>query len=118
MEESAVHRAGLFAENLGDLFAGITLLDVFPFVVALAPSAQTDLELGQPLFVDKKLETDNTQPLVLQGALQFEQLFAREQQFAIPFGHVVVVGPPMILGNVHAADKQLSVVEIAVAVRQ
>ena len=65
MEESAVHRAGLFAENLGDLFAGITLLDVFPFVVALAPSAQTDLELSQPLFVDKELETDNAQPLVL-----------------------------------------------------
>ena len=69
MVECTVHRAGLFAENLRNLFTSITLLDILPFVETLASFTQADLELGQPPFVNEQFETDNAQPFVLQGTL-------------------------------------------------
>lgn len=73
---SRFRRTGSLAKDAVHLAAGILFLDVLALVVAFASLGQSDLQLGQPPFVDEQLQSDDGQPLVLQRAPELFELLA------------------------------------------
>ena len=69
-------------------------------------SCQGDVEFGQALLVDEEQHRDDGQAFLLDFGLEFAQFAFGEQQLAVAFGIVVVVGAFVVFSDVHAYHKQ------------
>ena len=81
-------------------------------------SCQGDVEFGQAVFVDEQHDGHDGEALFLNFVLQLAQLACVEEQLAVAFWVVVVVGALGVFGNVHSNDKQLVAFEAAIRIRQ
>ncbi len=93
-------------------FNGVALV-VFAFSFG-----QRDIQFGKAVFGNEQACGHNGEPFLFSGALQFAELLAVKEQFAVAFGVVGIPGTPPVLGNVHVLHIQLSPYKIAVAVHK
>lgn len=101
--------------NLALIFA---LLDTLTLVVLVLTLAETNLQFGQSLLIDKQSQRNNRLTRILHLTLQLAQLLALEQELAIATHLVVGVTAKTVLGNMHLLHPQLIPLEQAIGVHQ
>ena len=80
--------------------------------------AERNLHFCQAFLVDKEYQRDDGLAGILGRLLEFADLFALQEQFAVAFGIMVGVRTETVLGDVHLLDVHLSVLHGAVRVHQ
>ena len=94
------------------------VLKRLPFVVGVLALAESYLQFGSAVFVNKEPKRNDGFPRFFGLPQEFLQFFFMQKQFAVALGDMVVASAQTVFRNMHTFHLQFILIELAVGVSQ